>query len=106
MIILYRTGIGLYISTMNSDSMSMLIFLALSIAFILDNLVNLPYIKAYHNNRANVCHFTHFISLFVVMYYRNMPKNESVEDSATVYAPVKLVDLKRSWDKCFKYWFD
>ena len=76
--ILYRTGIGLYISTMNSDSKSTLIVLALSIAFLLYNLVNLPYTKAYHNYRANVCHFTQFISLFVVMYYRTMLKNESV----------------------------
>ncbi len=85
--ILYRTGIGLYISTMNNDSKSTLIVLALSIAFLLYNLVNLPFAKAYHNYRANVCHISQFICLLVSMYYRNMLKYEHIDESASSYTP-------------------
>lgn len=82
--ILYRTGIGLYISTANEDAMSTLIVMALSIAFLLYNLVNLPYAKAYHNYRANVCHFTQCICLFVAMYYRSMMSSTDSTNMAVV----------------------
>lgn len=88
--ILYRTGIGLYISSSNEDSMSTLIVMALSIAFLLYNLVNLPYTKAYHNYRANVCHFTQFVCLFVAMYYRSMMSTTATTDMANVFSPVYL----------------
>ena len=88
--ILYRTGIGLYISTMNEDAMSTLIVIALSLAFLLYNLVNLPYAKAYHNYRANICHLTQFISLFVALYYRSMMSSTSRTRMSTVFAPVYL----------------
>jgi hypothetical protein len=88
--ILYRTGIGLYISSSNEDSMSTLIVMALSIAFLLYNLVNLPYTKAYHNYRANVCHFTQFVCLFVAMYYRSMMSTIPSTDMANVFSPVYL----------------
>lgn len=90
MTILYRSGIGLYISTMNEDSTSSLIVMALSLAFVLYNLINLPYTKAYHNYRANICHLTQFICLFVGMYYRNMMSNASEESVATIFSPVYL----------------
>jgi hypothetical protein len=89
--ILYRTGIGLYISTANEDSMSTLIVMGLSICFLLYNLVNLPYTKAYHNYRANVCHFAQFICLFVAMYYRSMMSTTSSEAMGGVFAPAYLV---------------
>lgn len=70
--IAYRMSIGLYLSTSNEDDLSTLIVLALSIMFLLYNLVNLPFTKAYHNYRANICHLTQFVTLFVAMYYRSM----------------------------------
>lgn len=88
--ILYRTGTGLYISTMNEDSMSTLIVIALSLFFLLYNLVNLPYAKAYHNYRANICHLTQFICLFVAMYYRSMMSNTSRTGLSTVFSPVYI----------------
>lgn len=90
MTILYRTGIGLYIATANEDPMSTLIVIALSIAFLLYNLVNLPYNKAYHNYRANICHFTQFICLFVAMYYRSMLSSTPSSSTANVFSPVYL----------------
>ncbi len=64
--------------------------MALSIAFLLYNLVNLPYKKAYHNYRANICHFTQFISLFVAMYYRSMKSTTSRSTVAKVFAPAYI----------------
>lgn len=88
--ILYRSGIGLYVSTMNEDSTSTLIVMALSIAFLLYNLVNLPYAKAYHNYRANICHFAQAICLFVAMYYRSMMSSVPTADVASIYGPAYL----------------
>lgn len=65
-------SLGLYMSTDSQNELSTLIVLALSILFLLYNLVNLPFTKAYHNYRANICHLTQFICLFVAMYYRSM----------------------------------
>lgn len=64
--------------------------MALSIAFLLYNLVNLPYTKAYHNYRANVCHFTQFICLFVAMYYRSMMSSTPNATMAGVFTPAYL----------------
>lgn len=71
--------------------MSALIVMAFSIAFLLYNLVNLPYSKAYHNYRANVCHITQFISLFVTMYYRSMMSSSTTEQISTVFTPAYLL---------------
>ena len=70
--------------------MSTLIVIALSIAFLLYNLVNLPYSKAYHNYRANICHFTQFICLFVAMYYRSMMSSTPTTKTAQIFSPVYL----------------
>ena len=70
--LLYRMGIGLYLAAGNENDLSTLLILALSLLFLLYNLVNLPFVRAYHNYRANICHFTQFIILFVAMYYRSM----------------------------------
>jgi len=75
--ILYRMGIGFYMATMNEDDLSTLIVLLLSIYFLLYNLVNLPFRKAYHNYRANICHISQFIILYLTMYYRSMNEGTS-----------------------------
>ena len=64
--------------------------LAISILFLLYNLVNLPFAKAYHNYRANVCHISQFICLFITMYYRSMKSSASTEQVAGIYSPVYL----------------
>ena len=85
--IIYRQSIGLYLSTANENQLSTLIVLALSIFFLLYNLVNLPFTKAYHNYRANVCHFTQFVCLFVAMYYRSMKASDTLNDVSSIYTP-------------------
>lgn len=67
---------GLYVSTMNEDEQSALIVIAISILFLLYNLINLPFTKAYHNYRANVCHISQFICLFITLYYRSMTSSK------------------------------
>ena len=64
--------------------------MAISILFLLYNLVNLPFAKAYHNYRANVCHITQFICLFITMYYRSMKSSANSEQVAGIYSPVYL----------------
>lgn len=88
--IIYRMAIGLYLSSANEDDLSTLIVLALSLLFLLYNLVNLPFSKAYHNYRANICHLTQFVILFVTMYYRSMKSNSSIADTAHIFSPVYL----------------
>ena len=56
--------------------------------FLLYNLVNLPFTKAYHNYRANICHFAQFVTLFVAMFYRSMMSNNSLSTSAYIFSPV------------------
>jgi uncharacterized membrane protein len=88
--IIYRMCLGLYMSSSNEDELSTLIVLGLSISFLLYNLVNLPFTKAYHNYRANICHFCQFIVLFVAMYYRSMKSSASSDQVANIYSPVYL----------------
>ena len=70
--IIYRMGVGYYMATMNEADLSTLIVLAISIFFLLYNLVNLPFRQAFHNYRANLCHLTQFLCLFIAMYFRSM----------------------------------
>lgn len=67
-----------------------MIVMAFVIAFLLYNLVNLPYSQAYHNYRANVCHLAQAICLFVAMYYRSMKSSQSPLEVAPIYTPAYL----------------
>lgn len=64
--------------------------MALSIAFLLYNLVNLPYAQAIHNYRANICHFAQAICLFVTMYYRSMMSSSTAAEVASIHKPAYL----------------
>lgn len=90
MTIFYRMGIGFYLSTMNEDNLSTLLVLLVSIYFLLYNLVNLPFLKAYHNYRANVCHLTQFMILYLTMFYRSMNQGASSNDLDAMIYPVYL----------------
>lgn len=83
-------GIGYYTATMNENQLSTLIVLALSLFFMLYNLVNLPFQKAYHNYRANICHIAQFTCLFVGMYYRSMKSTSNVNEVNTIFTPVYI----------------
>ena len=90
MTLLYRTGLGFYLAAGNEDNLSTLMVMAISIGFLLYSLVNLPFTKAYHNYRCNLCHLTNFVTLFVVMYYRSMMSSVSYQEVGKIYAPAYL----------------
>jgi hypothetical protein len=88
--ILYRTSVGFLLAYSNDDDLSTLFALGLSLLFLLYNLVNLPFAKAYHNYRACLCHMTQFITLFVAMYYRSMKSTTSPTIVASIFSPAKI----------------
>lgn len=83
-------GLGIYLSSENENELSTLLVLGFSILWLLYNLVNLPFKKAYHNYRANLCHLTQFICLFVTMYYRSMKSTSDPTAVSTIYSPVYI----------------
>lgn len=88
--ILYRMGIGFYMASMNEDMLSTLIVLLFSIYFLIYNLVNLPFRKAYHNYRANICHLSQFLILYVTTFYRSMNADSSEATLNSMVIPVYL----------------
>ena len=81
-------GVGLYLSAGNEDNLSTLIVISISLAFLLYNLINLPFIRTYHNYRANICHLTQFVILFICMYYRSMMSTTNISTTAFIFSPV------------------
>ena len=81
-------ALGLYLSSANEDNLSTLIVIAFTIYFLIYSLVNLPFSRAYHNYRANICHLTQFVILFVAMYYRSMMSTTPLSTSAFIFGPV------------------
>jgi len=67
--IIYRFVLGYYIATMNSYELSTLVVISFSLIFLMYNLIHPPFTDAYQNYRANVCHITQLIILFVTNYY-------------------------------------
>jgi hypothetical protein len=88
--VLYRALLGFLLAFSNDDDLSTLFALGISLSFLLYNLINLPFAKAYHNYRACLCHFTQFITLFVAMYYRSMKSTTAPAVVASIYSPAKL----------------
>lgn len=62
--------------------MSSLVIVGFSILYILYNLINLPFKDAYHNYRANICHVTQLVILFVTNYYDSLTETEPLEKKA------------------------
>lgn len=88
--ILYRTTIGFLLAFSNEDDLSTLFALGASLFYLVFNLINLPFRKAYHNYRACLCHVTHFITLFVAMYYRSMKSSAGVGEVSRIFSPAKV----------------
>jgi type II secretory pathway component PulF len=64
--------LGFLLAFSNEDGFSPLFAMFVVVAFLLLNIVRPPFVKGYHNYRACYCHFTQFMILFVVMYYRRI----------------------------------
>lgn len=83
--LIYRFVLRYYIAVMNSYELSTLIVISFSLLFLLYNLTNLPFLDAYHNYRANFCHVTQLIILFVTNYYESMKSTTPLEEKAYLY---------------------
>ncbi len=88
--LIYRILLGFFLAFENESHLSTLLVLGLNLAFILYNLINLPFKKAYHNYRACICHFSQFGIIFATMYYRSMKCNTHTADVAGIYLPAKI----------------
>lgn len=83
-------ALGIYMAVGNEDLHTTLLILAISLAYILYNLVNLPFKDAYQNYRAVLCHVTQFIILLVTNYYQSMKLNVPMQTKAKIYQPALL----------------
>ena len=88
--IVYRSIVGFLLAYSNDDDLSTLFTLGCALMFLIYNLVNLPFAKAYHNYRACLCHFAQFITIFVAMYYRSMKSTTAPSEVAVIFSPAKL----------------
>ena len=71
----------------NESDQSTLLILAISMSFVMYNIINLSYKKFYHNYRANISHLTHLIILIVTNYYRSMKSNTPLTVKALINTP-------------------
>lgn len=88
--LIYRTLLGFFLAFENESHLSTLLVLGLNLAFVLYNLVNLPFAKAYHNYRACVCHLSQFGIIFATMFYRSMKSNSHSSEVAGIYFPAQM----------------
>jgi len=83
-------SIGFLLGYSNEDDLSTLWAVGISLLFVMYNLVNLPFTKAYHNYRACMCHCSQFVLLFVSMFYRSMTSSTPIKQVAYIFSPAKL----------------
>lgn len=82
--------LGIYLAYGNDYLYSSLIVLAISLAFMIYNLVNLPFIDTYQNYRASTCHFTIMFIIFVSNFYTVMKVNTPMQDKSVIFSPAKI----------------
>ena len=82
--------LGIYLAYGNDYLYSSLIVLAISLAFMIYNLVNLPFIDTYQNYRATLCHFTLMFIIFVANFYTVMKVNTPLEVKSRMFTVAKL----------------
>lgn len=83
-------ALGFYMAIGNETMISTLFMVAISLGFIMFNIINLPFNDFYQNYRANLCHITQLVILMVTNYYRSMKSNDSMEDKARIFTPAKI----------------
>lgn len=88
--IIYRTVLGLSMSSYNEVEEATIVNVFYAIVFLLFLMVNLPYAKAYHNYRAIIIQLTGLIILSVTMYYRSMKSNTDPSVAYQILSPALL----------------
>lgn len=74
----------------NEQNYQSLLILAVSMTYIMYNIVNLPFSQAYQNYRANLCHCTQLVTLLVSNFYVAMKANEPISVKSKIFTPAKL----------------
>ncbi len=77
--LLYRFVLGYYTAVKTQYLLSSLLMVGFSLLWVMYNLVNLPFRKAYQNYRANCCHIAQLVILMVGNYYDSLLSNEPWE---------------------------
>lgn len=88
--LLYRITLGFLLGYNNEEELSTLFGVGITLAFLLYNLINLPFSKAYHNYRGCICHITQFITIFVSMFYRSMKSTSDPSTVPYIFLPAKI----------------
>ena len=83
-------ALGFYMAAGSEQEYQSLLILAISFAYLMYNIVNLPFLDAYQNYRANLCHSTQLVILFVFNFYSSMKANESLEVKSRLFTPALL----------------
>lgn len=82
--------LGFSMALANDNLYGNLFILSTSLVFILYNIVNLPFVQAYQNYRANFCHWTQLVILLVTNFYTIMRANEGIEQKAMIFSPAQI----------------
>lgn len=89
----YRIAMAIYLSSQTDYQESTLLILALTLAYLLYFIINLPFTDWFQNYRAGLCHLTQLIILLTANYYRSMKSNTplSIKSRQHTFAVVELV---------------
>jgi hypothetical protein len=74
--LIFRFSLGYYTAIKTSYTLSTLISVGFCMLWVMYNLVNLPFRKAYQNYRACCCHIAQLVILMVANYYDSLLSNE------------------------------
>ena len=74
-------------ATSNEEALGTLLILGFSLAYIMFNIINLPFAQPYQNYRANICHITQLVILFVSNYYQSMKYYVEPSKKLKMYNP-------------------
>lgn len=82
--------LGFYIAYGSEQHYQSLLIISISMAYIMYNIVNLPFSQAFQNYRANICHVSHLAMLLVSNFYTVMKSHIPMEEKGRMFGPAKL----------------
>lgn len=88
--IAYRFILGILMSQLNEVPSVTILGFFLATAFLMYQMVNLPFRKGYHNYRAMIHQVSAIGALGISMYYRSMKANEPVDVATSILSPAYL----------------
>ena len=92
LVIIYRIFIGIYISYNHTYELGTLLMIGLGIAFLMFDMINLPFTNVYENYRSNIIYISHLVILFTTNYYRSMKSTTPIEIKSHLHSAA-IVEL-------------